>query len=110
MPTPQRARRPRYGKNSSSCFAFRSKQSMVSAPPSVLGNDVPRYRNQDRLGTPLGQQVGLEQFRALVMQEVLDPMRLHQLGDQHGDLPVGVFLLQFQYVIDDGIDDEAKRR
>src|SRR5712691_8680 len=43
----------------------------------------------------------------LVVQEVFVPTALHQFGNDHDNLSVGVFFSQFENVLKDGNDDEA---
>src|SRR5208283_3425407 len=87
--------------------------SLCAGPPRYIGGDfrrhvkkqspsdleVPRHIDKDKLWASLGQQKRLEQFRALIVQEIMIPMRLHQLGNQYGDLPARVGSLEFQNIV-----------
>ena len=53
------------------------------------------------------QEGPFEEPGALVVQEVFVPTALHQFGNDHDNLSVGVFLGEFENVLNDGNDDEA---
>src|SRR5256884_2698173 len=56
------------------------------------------------------QECPFEEPGALVVQEVFVPTALHQFGNDHDNLPVGVFLGEFENVLNDGNNNESVRR
>src|SRR5208283_2019174 len=71
--------------------------------PSQVPGDV----DDDDALFSLEQEKQLEQLHALVVKEVLPPVADHEFGQKHGDLAVGVLLLQFQDVVHQRVDDQA---
>src|SRR5579859_5997179 len=72
-----------------------------------LGKIIGRADREDA-GIAADQERPLEQASALVVQKVFVPAIFHQFGNDHDNAPVRMLLREFENVLDDGDDDEAR--
>ena len=79
-----------------------SRQNLENSCGKVVGR---AYREDAPVA--VDQQRPFKQAGALVVQEVFIPTVLHQLRNDHHNLPVGVLLREIANVLNHGNDDEA---